>query len=121
MHKRQGALNLVPLQVTDQVPAHRRRQGRGFSPQFLRPALAKVYHAQGREQGCYFRPHGLGHRDQCDFRASAAGTPARGLDALLHGLDALGQQGPYLRFVHSLLFRMAALSSIAFQAYPSLR
>ncbi len=32
MHKRQGPLDLVPLQVTDQVPSQRGRQGRGFSP-----------------------------------------------------------------------------------------
>jgi len=97
MKQRQGALDLVALQMTDQVPAHARYRG-GLAPQLLRPALTEIIHSQLRQQRGNRDGDRFGDGDKRDLVPFSARAPAGGTESFFHGGQIVGD--PLSTFGH---------------------
>src|SRR5262249_6590168 len=97
---RKGALDLVSLQVTDQVPMDGGRKERGLVPEFLRPAFTQFRDAGFGQQGSHGWRHGLGDGHEEDVAAFAAGPAAGRLHPRVDRGDALGKTAANLVLLH---------------------
>jgi hypothetical protein len=76
-HEREGASGLVPLQVTDEVPANRPGDLSNPFGQLLRPILREVALPEADECLNPLRSSQLRHRDKCDVGDVTPGATAR--------------------------------------------
>src|SRR5687768_8479052 len=94
LRDRQGPLDLVALQVSDQVPADGAVFQRGrFLPELLRPVLAEVFQAELRQKLRRLDGEAFGDANDRDVGARPSRAPARLADAALDLGHALGNDG----------------------------
>src|SRR5260370_15367244 len=94
MSQGQSGRDLVPLQVSDLVPAnglgdlgHESR----FAPQLLRATFAQIDNAQRWQPSRDLGTHGFRDGNQSNFRTLPPGPKASRLDSFFHGLQSLRQ------------------------------
>ena len=83
-HQRQGFLNLVALEMSDEVPADIARQCGCLVPQLLRPVFTQIQNTRLDNLPGDLHVNHFGHGHQGHVRAQPSRTPASGRDAFLN-------------------------------------